>query len=136
MKRMIQLALLAAAGFMSVNSVPAQIVASATIPFDFTVQHKTMPSGQYLVESLEHGTILLTSPDGKFHEISLVNSAEKVGKGSKLVFHRYGDQYFLNEIQIGWNDYSMQLPVTKAEKQAQVNEATLPNDATAIVAMK
>lgn len=137
MKRILQIALFAAAGFMSINGARAQGLASAYIPFDFTVQHKIMPPGTYVVESAGEKAIQLRSVDGKFHEFSLVSAADRIGgNGGKLVFHRYGGQYFLTEIQTPWDTQGLQLPTTKAEKYAQANEASLRNDGIAVVAMK
>lgn len=137
MKWTVQLALLAMTSLIPLSSALAQELATANIPFDFTVQQRIMPPGTYSVESLGDNVIELRSKDGKFHELTLVNPSDRVGgKGGKLIFHRYGDQYFLSKIQTTSDRLGMQLPTTKAEKKAQSEEAAIHNDATAVVAMK
>ena len=73
------------------------------IPFSFTVGNKTLPAGQYkiapyrtggdtlwLVQSRDGGTSALVTTQS-------ITSAESQDK-SKLVFRRYGSQYFLSQI--------------------------------------
>lgn len=137
MKWTIQLALLATTSLIPLSSTLAQQLATVNIPFDFTVQHRILPPGTYRVESLGDKVIQLRSKDGKFHELTLVTLTGRVGgEGGKLIFHRYGDQYFLCKVQIASDPVGMELPTTKAEKRAQYDEAAIRNDSTAIVAMK
>ncbi len=69
------------------------------IPFAFTVANLTLPSGRYTVtrmgeitlrifNSHKQGTVLLTT---KVQGKALENAG-------KIVFHRYGDVYFLSEV--------------------------------------
>jgi hypothetical protein len=139
MKRMIQLALFAAASFLAVSGVQAQTktVAIADIPFDFTCQQKAMPHGIYMISVLQAGFIKLSTKDSKNHAISLVQPNDKVaGPGAKLVFHRYGDRYFLSQIQTATDERGMKLPMSKAEQQTRLNEARLHGNETALVALK
>jgi hypothetical protein len=138
MKRIIQFALFAVASFVAVNGAHAQNLATANIPFDFTVQDKAMPHGTYEVGKM-HSTFVveLRSKDGRSHVLCATYPTDKVsGQGGKLIFHRYGDQYFLNEVQADNSDSGMQLPTSKAEKRARQNEASLHNDGVAVIAMK
>lgn len=73
------------------------------IPFDFQVAGKTLPAGRYVIERST-----LFSADG----LSLRNTDKKHGvyvltstvqsnlrqRGSRLVFNRYKDQYFLSQM--------------------------------------
>ena len=45
--------------------------------------------------------------------------------GGKLVFNKYGDQYFLHEILCSSADMNMAVPTSKQEKRARVQEASL-----------
>ncbi len=72
----------------------------ADIPFAFTVANHTLPPGRYIV----------TRPSEKFLRIfnshnqgmfALTNKVEgKAPQSGKLVFHRYGDAYFLSEVWV------------------------------------
>jgi hypothetical protein len=138
MKRFMTFALFAAAALMSSHGASAQALAVADIPFDFTVQHTTLPQGTYVISRTGERLISLRSKDGAHATLCLVNFVDGT-KGlntGKLFFHRYGDQYFLSEIQNPGSYYGLQVPTSKAEKRAQLNEARLQNDGTTIVAMK
>ena len=137
MKYMSKLVLFAAASLLPVSGVLAQTAATADIPFDFICQQKAMPHGSYRVTVLNENAIAVISQDGRIHAMSLVESTDAAhGKGGKLVFHRYGDQYFLSEVQTPAGGVDMQLPTSKSEKQARLNEAKLQDSGTTLVAMK
>ena len=53
----------------------------------------------------------------------------------KLVFHKYGDQYFLSQIWDGQNDTGIQLAESKREKETKMAGLTSASE-TVIVAMK
>lgn len=70
-----------------------------TIPFDFIVANQTVAAGEYTVKMITlnpeieawHGT------DGHAFVLRTI-PLSALGEGTKLVFHRYGDQYFLAEV--------------------------------------
>jgi hypothetical protein len=137
MKCMSKLALFAVASFLAVSGVQAQNVATADIPFDFICQQKTMPHGIYTISVPQESFIELSSKDGKIHAVSLVRATgEVVGSGGKLVFHRYGNQYFLRVVQIAYSESGMQLPTSKSERQVRLNEAKLQGGETTLLALK
>ena len=75
----------------------------ADIPFNFTVCNRQMPAGKYTVRPITSATanlLLVRSADGQFAEITCthdVQSSKRAGEG-KLIFNRYGNQYFLAEL--------------------------------------
>jgi hypothetical protein len=76
------------------------------VPFAFEVGNKTMLAGSYRVESVPTGAgsiEILRSGKGDMR-VSLSTTAT-LSKGgtpaSALVFHRYGNRYFLAQIQTG-----------------------------------
>ncbi len=75
------------------------------IPFAFSVDYKTLPAGEYTVQTVASAgdAILIKSVDGN---ISTVRHAEAIELGkektsARLVFHRYGQRYFLAEVWHG-----------------------------------
>ena len=74
------------------------------IPFEFTVADKTMPAGEYLIgrlpEHLSDNVVTISSKDGNRLAIRLTNAVQSLDAKDKstLIFHRYGDQYFLNQV--------------------------------------
>lgn len=73
----------------------------AQIPFDFIVGDKTMASGEYSVRALDNAgvALLIKSTDANDKAIRLSNATgpQKIGE-ARLVFHRYGNTYFLAEV--------------------------------------
>jgi hypothetical protein len=137
MKHMIKVALFTAASFLSLSGALAQTIATANIPFDFTFQQKAMPHGTYTISVPQEWFIELSTKDGKIHVVCVVAPNDKVGgPDGKLVFHKYGDQYFLSQVQTATSEMGMKLPTSKAEQQARLREAKLNGNETALVALK
>lgn len=137
MKHMIKLALLTTSSVLSISGASAQAIARAEIPFDFSCQRQAMPRGDYTISIFQERFIQLSSMDGKTHVVSLFEPNVKVGgPDTKLVFHRYGDRYFLSEVQTADRELGMKLPTSKAERQNKVNEAKLHGGDTALVALR
>jgi hypothetical protein len=94
-------------------------VGKANIPFEFIVGSHTMPAGQYAVE---HGIaaplLILKSADGGVQSV-IANSIESVNtqKVGKLVFHRYGNEYFLSEAWTPGSKIGRQLQTTSHERE-------------------
>jgi len=71
------------------------------IPFDFTVGNATLPAGTYTVTEATPGLLLIRNEKpGTDAAFVLVNSVEttKPQDSAKLMFHRYGNSYFLNQV--------------------------------------
>ena len=91
--------LLTAAVFAQMTS--SQQLMKVNIPFAFGVQDQSLPAGQYLVLTVTpERSIRLTSADGKHSAIvnTLPNYAKEPSANSRLVFHRYGNEYFLAQV--------------------------------------
>lgn len=88
---------------VSVNAQSGRIVGRADIPFDFTVNNRTLSAGQYLVETASsNGMDMLrvrsaTNASSVMFLTHSVQSSAAPDTG-KLVFHRYGNQYFLSQV--------------------------------------
>ena len=86
----------AAAALHAQNTGPLK----ANIPFDFVVDQKTMPAGEYTAEISHQGVVILMAVDGRANAMAMsspLQSSSLQGAG-KLVFHRYADVYFLSEL--------------------------------------
>lgn len=91
------------------------------VPFKFTVGTVEMPAGEYIVQLAdERGVALLTvgNPEGKraVYVLTLANQGEK-SQHPAMVFHRYGDRYFLAEVRIEDSRTVYTLQATKLEKE-------------------
>jgi len=141
MKRISALALLTIASMATcTGAIGQQSVIKAKIPFDFTVGNTWMPAGEYTISSPERQIIQVRSADlAKTARIASSQSFHESGSGSKLVFDKYGDQYFLHRVLCP-SAASLNLDLTKgkAEKNARSHslEAKLPNGEEVLVAAK
>jgi hypothetical protein len=89
----------------------------ARVPFEFSVGNATLPADSYRLSRMNgHPEMLFLRGDrtGTFvwtDETRLPRN----GEAPSLVFHRYGDQYFLREIR--WEGSArLDVPETKAER--------------------
>jgi hypothetical protein len=103
----------------------------ANIPFEFSVGYKTMPAGEYSVQTVSSAGngLLIQSADGKISVLRLSDATEnsKNKSHARLVFHRYGERYFLAEVWNGADSTGRQL--TKSQEERAI-ERELPNIAT------
>jgi hypothetical protein len=100
-------------------------------PFAFTVGDTTLPRGEYEVSRLDgHTSALLVRSEhqGTFILGESGDSADRANT-SELVFHRYGDQYFMREIRflgaLAWS-------CRKRERNA-MRQSGAPFDSSAVV---
>jgi hypothetical protein len=77
----------------------------ATIPFEFSVGSKTLPAGKYIVKPVsDNGLLVLQNVDDRRQTAMVHTSGLRAVPGqeqSRIVFRKYGDQYFLSQIWPG-----------------------------------
>ncbi len=94
---------------------------AVTIPFGFYVGSKTLPAGQYVVgrsTEASYEGVVLRGTDGRTGVFVLTRGIQtlEVQQQSKLVFRRYGDQYFLAEVWISERSTGRGLPTSRKER--------------------
>ncbi|HUJ94208.1 MAG TPA: hypothetical protein VLW84_03010 [Terriglobales bacterium] len=98
------------------------VVSKAKIPFDFIVAGKTLPAGEYAIQKLElaESTLAIRSSDLRTQMMAQSNRCEALNAPSegKLVFHKYGEQYFLAQIWSAGNPSGRELP--KSQREVEV----------------
>ena len=105
-----------------VSAVHAQSGAvSANIPFDFVVGKQVYPAGNYLLSpwGMSDESILISSTgESKFGRV-FTSPCEKPDRAAQtvLIFHRYGDQYFLEQVWTEGSRLGRQFPKSKIETQ-------------------
>lgn len=109
--------LVLAAVVVSANGQSTSILVTADIPFDFIVGDKTLPSGEYTVRSASSNGLKISSRGEESSAMRLSNLAVETSKkrNARLVFHRYGQQYFLAEVWSG-DHYGRELLQSKNER--------------------
>jgi len=109
-----------------VSAVHAQSAAvSANIPFDFIVGKQVYPAGNYLLSSwgTVQGSILIQNRNESRGSMVLTQDCTKLEEAEKtvLIFHRYDDQYFLEQVWIKGNTTGRQFRMSKIETQLAKN---------------
>ena len=92
----------------------------AKIPFSFTVGNKTMPVGNYQIErsgNSGHLVLLRSEHGGAAFTLATGKQGRVEADKTKLVFRRYGDQYFLSQMWTKGDINGVSFPVTSAEKK-------------------
>ena len=72
-----------------------------SVPFNFVVQNKAVPAGQYVLDSSAvAGAVVVRSDDRKiaFALTGATVTSENFRQTARLVFHRYGNRYFLEQV--------------------------------------
>jgi hypothetical protein len=78
-----------------------QRLMTVNIPFAFSVENHSLPEGKYTIFTVTpERSIRIVSSDGKHSAIvnTLPNYANSPSENSRLVFRRYGDEYFLTQV--------------------------------------
>lgn len=97
---------------------PAEPAIRANVPFAFHVGNELMPAGQYQVSHINSRDMLLIRglESKQVILVHSVPSGKYADETAKLVFHRYGDTYFLRQVWIP-NFNANELFQSKAEKE-------------------
>jgi len=111
----------------------------ANIPFSFTVSHRAMPAGTYTISSGTSPNVLMIH-DWKDSASVLAmgqSGQSNPNRANELVFHRYGNQYFLSEIRTAGSSMNIHFPVSKEESRVreQVQVAKAPVEDTVMIAL-
>jgi hypothetical protein len=97
----------------------------AKIPFDFTVGDKKLLAGEYTFSRLSgfsnSNVMFVSSVDGSTRVFQSTFGAQVLTPKdeSTLVFHKYGDQYFLEQIWTGGEQEGTQVPESRGERTAR-----------------
>lgn len=133
-KSLVQITFLAVIATMSgVGSAHGQSLSNSVrvkVPFDFTVADKKYPAGEYSITRAQpsSGDLLLrvSSVQGNRNAFRLtsgvVTSAPK--DSDTLVFHQYGDQYFLSQVWPAGANVGRMFLESRGEREARAGMAT------------
>ena len=104
------------------SAIAQTIHVRGDIPFNFVVGNKTYPAGTYDVGSIDirnSRTLLLKARDGNASAMINSNAAESLtpANQTKLIFNRYGNQYFLSQVWVNGARLGHQLPKSSREKE-------------------
>ncbi len=121
----------------AVASANAQlsIPVRAKIPFAFSVGDKKLEAGEYTFSRLsglaDNKMMLVSSADfsTRMFQSTLATQVLTPKNESSLVFHRYGDQYFLEQIWLSGEQEGTQVSESRSERTVRRQLAqTQPNN--------
>jgi len=93
----------------------------AKVPFQFRAGNTVVPAGQCIVQraGTDPRTLLIRNSGAKVALFAMARmvSATKGSSGNALIFHKYGERYFLSGIRVSGSPTAYQLPEGKAEAE-------------------
>ncbi|MFN2514460.1 MAG: hypothetical protein ABR568_23990 [Pyrinomonadaceae bacterium] len=134
LKRFTMLTVIVAVSFMtavtSANGQSSRMVV-ANIPFDFNVGGKALTAGEYTVKAFTASgeTLAISNKQSNNTAIRLTLPihARKASERAKLVFHRYGQRYFLSEVWSAGERTGRQLLKSREERVIESQLAAIPS---------
>jgi hypothetical protein len=106
------------------------------VPFEFIVGDRSLPAGEYTVRSMTSGgevlriadgdVLAIANGDGHRSTLRMANNLVSKGKApsARLIFHRYGNQYFLAEVWSG-EQTGKQLRKSSQERALEREQAAI-----------
>ena len=138
MKKQVLFSLLTTVLLMATGSAYAQLGGEQqlrfNVPFDYKVGNVIMKAGDYSVQragGTENALLIRGNGSSAFTLSGSVSG--KAGSTTKLVFNKYGDQYFLAQVWMQGEETGAQLPRTSTENELMSKAS---RDSVVIVAQK
>ena len=115
-------AVLAAIGVATGQTKPGDVVVD--VPFAFSVAGQQLPAGHYIVtEKDDFIRIFNGNKQGAF--VPTHAAVRAASNESKLVFHHYGDTYFLSCVWVKGNTTGKELYRSRAERELAAHQAEM-----------
>lgn len=116
---------LATAG-VSANAQSSGMVVS-NVPFEFVVGGNALPAGDYRITRDLGNALTIRTADANVAAVRLTIEIQprKDKQHARLVFHRYGNRYFLAEVWSGAGDMGRQLLKSRQERAIERELSTL-----------
>jgi hypothetical protein len=104
----------------------------ANVPFEFIVGDKTLPAGEYAVRAMGAASDVLAiqGTRANHNAIRLTNPTVRAEKSASLVFHRYGDKFFLAQVWDGENGAGRQLLKSRQERSIEKEQSRIAGNRT------
>ncbi len=124
--------------FLAATSLFAQLesrpLMKVNVPFQFTVGDHSLPAGEYRISTVQpERTIRISSERGKAAEILTVSPHYAPSENSRLVFNRYGDSYFLEQIWSAGQDVARN--VVQGKREIELAQRGMHPKSTSVLAL-
>jgi hypothetical protein len=119
-----------ATAVVSANAQSNQKVV-ADIPFEFVASNQAMPAGRYAFarETAPENGLVVRKDETKISALLMTSKIEPKSSdtNARLIFHRYGERYFLVEVWSGSNEVGRQLTKSRQERAIESELASIPS---------
>lgn len=116
-------ALLALTAVAVGQTSPGDVVVD--VPFAFSVAGRNLPAGHYVVAAQQIDMIKIYSQTTQTLYAPTHGTLRTKAESTKLVFHHFGDTYFLSEVWVNGNTSGKQLFPSKAEREFKSRQAEM-----------
>lgn len=102
-------------------AVAQQSPYTINVPFSFNMGMQTLPAGEYRVGTIRPGVIYLRGIDNTNYgtaNTAFISSERGQAPVAKMVFHQYGNRYFLS--QVWFPDMKTGSQLTKSRVEVEV----------------
>ena len=120
--------------FVAAAAGPAQAQESfrVQVPFAFVADRATLPAGEYVIQRQANGglALLILSKNSGPSAIVMTRAVQSKDWQPEtcLVFHRYGNRYFLSQVWSAGDQRGREIYKSPAEKELAKNET--PSEVT------
>jgi hypothetical protein len=115
-----------ATAVVSANAQSSRTVVS-NVPFEFVVGDTILPAGEYRVSRALRNALTIETPETRGVASRLLNDIEprKDSRHARLIFHRYGQRYFLAEVWSGADSTGWRLLKSRQERAIERENSSL-----------
>ncbi len=93
------------------------------VPFNFAVENERLPAGEYTIQRVANGRLMIRSNDDRVHTtfIAIPTQGKTTSEQAHFIFRHYGNDYFLATIwtpgeDVGWEVLQGKLETELAKK--------------------
>lgn len=95
------------------------------VPFAFSVAEQRLPAGHYIVGAAGTDLIRIFNAQTPGLFVPTHSGVRSKSDASKLVFHRYGNSYFLSSVWITGNTFGKEMFRSRAERELEAQRAEM-----------
>lgn len=95
------------------------------VPFAFAVAEQRLPAGHYIVAAAGTDLIRIFNAQTRGLFVPTHSGMRRKSDGSKLVFHRYGDTYFLSSVWVTGNTFGKEVFRSRAERELEARRTEM-----------
>jgi hypothetical protein len=103
----------------SALAASAETISTVNVPFSFWMDNHQLPAGAYRIQLWPNKILQLNGPDGQIHIVLVHEFSSKTPGTGYLLFHRYGETYFLAQVWSAEANIGVECSRTPAEKRAE-----------------